>query len=441
MKRIAIVDARKTRLISSPSSDAPQMTRDEKIQQIRKFIEAFQQIVATADVNNGCKQALPRFSKCEQNLIGFLSDAGFGKDASIVESHARHIPATYGAPLIHTIRDDVEFYVGKLEVILEDLLHPISTPAPTASPPPAAISRVATWSDIERNLNNFDVIDTETLRAFSRVSPPASQNPAFHVRFSDAKQQIRDMLRQRSNEGSGDSDKEPNGKSKGLVREIIIGVVVAVVAGASSPWWWTAIFPKPPPKVIAPECSPEALRSQLFRAASDKSVVIKSTARTMREKFNIQEFECVSGLATVLLEQDQGNGHGLYFKGETWRVKATADPRHFELCRELMRDHFFKYLANEPNFPLSERDGDGRACYERESGYCTERTAWIYHLMAIDFYRLAEGSTDKRTKLERLERAAKYLKIDLDFGGFDQITPSTVLKDKIEEKLKELRTR
>ena len=150
----------------------------------------------------------------------------------------------------------------------------------------------------------------------------------------------------------------------------------------------------------------------------------------MLEKFSSQDFECVSGLATVLLEQDQDNGHGLYFKGETWRVKAKHDPTHSDLCRDKMRDHFFRYLEHEARLPLSERDGT--LCYEREKGYCAGRTAWINHLMAIDYYRQAGDSTDRATKLKYLERAVKFVKIDLDFGGFDQDTPwSAVLKDKI----------
>ena len=88
-------------------------------------------IVATADVEEDCKIALPKFHKCEQNLIHFLSDAGFEDDAVVVESHASYIPATYGAPLIETIEKDVDFYCGKLNAILDDLLDPVYTPAVT----------------------------------------------------------------------------------------------------------------------------------------------------------------------------------------------------------------------------------------------------------------------------------------------------------------------
>ena len=108
------------------------MTHEEKIEHVRGFIQRFQQIVTTADVDEDCKQALPRFHKCEQNLISFLSDAGFQQDASVIASHANYIPATYGTPLIGTLREDAEFYCGKLNAILEDLLDPIYTREPAA---------------------------------------------------------------------------------------------------------------------------------------------------------------------------------------------------------------------------------------------------------------------------------------------------------------------
>lgn len=414
------------------------MTRAEKVQRTRRFIEKLQQIVATADLDDDCKQTLPRFHKCEQNLIRFLSDAGFSNDASVVESHASHIPATYGAPLIHTIKDDVEFYVGKLDAILQDLLYPSYAAEPRSPESPTAISNAATWNDIEKNLNDLDLVETETLRAFSKVSPPGSQNPAFNARFADAKQQIRDILQERSKGELGASDNEPSAKSEGLVRKIVIGIVITLVAGGSSPWWWAAIFPKPAVKIISAECSPDVLRNQLFRAASNKSAVIKTTATTMRGKLSLQEFKCVSDLAAVLLEQDPDNGHGLYFSGEAWRFEAMEDPKRSEFCRDRMREYFLKYITNEPLLPSDERNGNGKVCYERENGYCAERTAWISHLMAVDYCQWAEDSRDKITKIKRLERAARFSKIDLEFGGFDQVTPSAVLRERIEKELQNL---
>jgi len=49
------------------------MTSEEKIEYIIGFIQRLQEIVATADLGDDCKRALPRFHKCEQNLIRFLA--------------------------------------------------------------------------------------------------------------------------------------------------------------------------------------------------------------------------------------------------------------------------------------------------------------------------------------------------------------------------------
>jgi hypothetical protein len=124
------------------------MTSEEKIGYIRGFIQRLQEIVATADVGDDCKRALPRFHNCEQNLISFLGDAGFHNDASIVAANANHIPATYGAPLIDSIQEDVEFYCGKLDAILEDLLHPIYTPNSKQSVPQPSLDLRTSASDI-----------------------------------------------------------------------------------------------------------------------------------------------------------------------------------------------------------------------------------------------------------------------------------------------------
>jgi hypothetical protein len=106
-----------------------------------------------------------------------------------------------------------------------------------------------------------------------------------------------------------------------------------------------------------------------------------------------------------------------------------------------MREHFFRYLGNLSGLAPSERDGDSNACYQREKGYCGERTAWINHLMAVDYYQQAQETSDVGVKLERLQRASQFLKTDQEFGGFDQIMPSAILKSKIEAEKSRLQAR
>lgn len=234
---------------------------------------------------------------------------------------------------------------------------------------------------------------------------------------------------------------KPSSDSEDPLGKIIVAVVIALLAGGSSPWWWNKV--SPPSAPTTPDsflCSPQHLKEELFQAGSDKSAVVKSRARTMRKELARQNYDCVLDIALVLIENAQDNGHGLYFSGEAWRGKAKTITKTSDTSRGKMRDAFFRYLDNEPRQPISELGGNAEACYQREKGYCAERTAWINHIMANDYYQQAQDSADKATKMHHLERALNFVENDLKFGGFDQLTPSAVLKSKIQEKLQSLRS-
>lgn len=219
--------------------------------------------------------------------------------------------------------------------------------------------------------------------------------------------------------------------SKGPATEIIVGVVLALLVGTSAPWWWAKIFPS-----SAADCSTHELKERLSYEESRSEVIVKAS-KDLRERFRRQHFDCVYELAAVLIEDDPENGHGLYFSGEVWRVRAT-EPQNSALARKRMREHFFRYISAEKDLTDTERDGDGKACYKRSKGYCAERTAWISHLMAIDYNKQAEEAADKATKLQYLQRAEEFLERDLKYGGFDQIIPSKVLQGKIRENREKL---
>lgn len=229
--------------------------------------------------------------------------------------------------------------------------------------------------------------------------------------------------------------KKSSAKSEGPILKIVVVVVIALLVGGSSPWWWTKLFHHKPVPVPSPlEHSPDILRTQPPNVASDNSTVITSTAQTMKERCRAEDFNSVYDLAMALLKDDQNNGHGLYFSGEVCRVKAKQDPSN----RERMREHFLRYLTVESALPLSERDGNAADCYRRPKGYCAARTAWINHLMAIDYYRQGQDATDKENKIKCFQRALEFVKKDLQFGGFDQNIPSTVLKSRVQEELQGL---
>jgi len=194
-----------------------------------------------------------------------------------------------------------------------------------------------------------------------------------------------------------------------------------------------------PPRPAPPLSCSDTIKTQLLSLGADKPSIIKSAARTMREKYRLHEYDCLYAIAGVLLQDDQDNGHGLYFAGEYWRAKAMQQPQHNEIDRKQMRDHFFRYLDIEPTIAASERDGKAPACYQREKGYCAERTAWINHLMANDYYEEGLWATDNDIKRKRFQRALEFVETELEqFGEFDQVIPSSVLQGKIKEELQRL---
>jgi hypothetical protein len=90
----------------------------------------------------------------------------------------------------------------------------------------------ATWDDIEWCLNHGTLQDQdrETLEAFSLVTIPTSRNPVFHQRFNNAKEVIRDRIRQidaQDKDAKAPKEKwhdHPMGK-------IFIGATSAIIGG------------------------------------------------------------------------------------------------------------------------------------------------------------------------------------------------------------------
>lgn len=137
------------------------------------------------------------------------------------------------------------------------------------------------------------------------------------------------------------------------------------------------------------------------------------------------EFRRVRDLIAALTQIDPRNGHAFYYSGQMkrWLGKKT----------EAQQD-FYKYLENEDQKSNSVREGDisAEACYQSAAGYCRQRSGWICHLLANDFYQkgLAEGNTGQARYY--FDLAVKYAqKAQVFFpGGFEQSIPTqTVERD------------
>lgn len=166
----------------------------------------------------------------------------------------------------------------------------------------------------------------------------------------------------------------------------------------------------------------------------ERSDLVLKFAGVLRQRLAELHFDHVDDLSNVILQLRPSNGHGLYFSGEIWRIRKE---------REQMRGQFNRYLSTEKTLPEDQRMGFGDDCYKRPEGFCAERTAWIEHMMAHDFYQLASETKDQHGRLDALRRSYCMLKDSLFRfpRGFDRSTSfhsTAYLRDRVRRELVEL---
>jgi hypothetical protein len=156
-----------------------------------------------------------------------------------------------------------------------------------------------------------------------------------------------------------------------------------------------------------------------------------------------------------ILSLDPANGHGIYYSGELKRIAnrnlfkgdcvipGALKSEAGEL--EFYDDDFNHYLDVERGLPAEERAGGvtSEACYARPSGYCSERTAWINHLLANDMYGEAMMSNDPMVQAEEFQRALGYANKAAELHqdeqhnpGFANCISTSSLIRQVQEKLK-----
>lgn len=142
---------------------------------------------------------------------------------------------------------------------------------------------------------------------------------------------------------------------------------------------------------------------------------------------------------------DRNNATALYYEGEILRRSNPAlfdghgcpkqsDSAIPELNLESYEDQFRLYLDNMSSLPAAQTGGRQEAaiCYSRANGYCVQRTAWIYHLLANDFLVMAEATRDplRRKAMDdgayrfAEEAIALFASKDDPHRGFDQCISS-----------------
>lgn len=159
------------------------------------------------------------------------------------------------------------------------------------------------------------------------------------------------------------------------------------------------------------------------------------------------DFNDVEKDIDVILKLDPRNGTGLYYAGEVKRVryKSLFTPKSCVIPERLAskpesletyENEFKRYLDIEKAIPDRERSGNysAESCYERPSGYCPQRTAWVHHLLANDFYEEAKLIVNSKDRADKLRRALEHAKAAADIykdehgqPGFEQCKATNVL--------------
>jgi hypothetical protein len=145
---------------------------------------------------------------------------------------------------------------------------------------------------------------------------------------------------------------------------------------------------------------------------NDLSRVLTEAGWKIRDRFLLaiakrpfirRDFDTTEDGLELIESIDGDNGHVHYFRGLMDRMRG--DPGKG-------RQNFYAYLAKEERSQPSTRTGEvGALPCRTPEGFCRERTAWVFHLLANDFY--AEAMARKKAGLP-LEAYHTYLSEALD---------------------------
>jgi hypothetical protein len=174
----------------------------------------------------------------------------------------------------------------------------------------------------------------------------------------------------------------------------------------------------------------------------DKLLV--DTSRDLRKEYNDvknaagatinpDSFARTNFLISFMQRIDDNNGHAFYFSGEVRRRLGKPEESH---------PFFYRYLEEQATRWARYTEGGTGAeiCYERPRGFCAQRSGWIHHLLANDFFKKGMAATERAEKRVQFESAAQQIAASLnDFPqGFIQDVATKVLQSRVDEELKKI---
>ena len=183
---------------------------------------------------------------------------------------------------------------------------------------------------------------------------------------------------------------------------------------------------------------PEEERQAVILQASRALAYAYRTDVLEKQRPEDRTYEQVDDLVKFMLSIDRSNGHALYYAGQAKRARKMKD---------VYQDDWFRYLEAENSLPADSEERSGStsisACEKNPRGYCRQRTAWIQHLLANDYFEDGRKAADQKKKRDGYQIALKYARATLTnfpggFRGSGQGIPTTDLQRLLEEELKKL---
>lgn len=173
----------------------------------------------------------------------------------------------------------------------------------------------------------------------------------------------------------------------------------------------------------------------MVRTAKELRREFHNVINSKKAPFGIEEFSKVLSLISALEHIDEENGNAIYYAGEVKRWTGR---------KEEGNQDFYHYLEVEKGLPSIYREGDesAEACYNSEKGYCRQRTGWIHHKLANDFFEKGQKEINPNLQLSRYKSALNHAKNALEYfpGGFvglGQGIPTEVLIINLKKEIEE----
>jgi triacylglycerol esterase/lipase EstA (alpha/beta hydrolase family) len=197
-----------------------------------------------------------------------------------------------------------------------------------------------------------------------------------------------------------------------------------------------------------PEAPPSSSELQILNLGKS----LRDEYRSVRDRKTDSlpsDFSRAQNIIEKLSGLDPQSGFAWYYAGEIKRITASAlfsskscpktIPPDGALDLDPYHNDFYRYLDFEETLPEKDKQGNtgSEVCYARANGYCRQRTGWIHHLLANDFYEQGLSVADRDIKLSKYRRALFHATAARDYypKGFEQCTATDVLEDKLKREV------